>query len=244
MKRLVMGAFALTLAIGFSGAAEAQVICQKTSKSGKVKYKLRTECKSSEVVAQDFMGFVPGDVVTTGDLPGAPGDLLTTADLPSDLVTESDLPAAPGLLATNASVAAAVAGVPRTRVYSYDSGPEFVSLDTTFAPVPINGTETSVDVTTTAASTDLVVTFSAECQGPDDGGNWVDVDVKVDGVTLAPTSQLDDAFCEGTYEMHSVTVVAHDLAPGVHPVTVEALETVADGSWLDDIGITILAIED
>jgi len=227
MKRFAIGAFALAMALGFAGAAQSQVICSKTNNKGKVKFKLRDVCKSNEVLAQDL-----STVAHVADIPV----------IPADIVTESDLPVAPGLLATLGDVAA----VPRTRAYAFDSESNHVVVSNTGASVPLDGTATSVDITTTAASTDLVITFHAVCAGPDTA-HWVVLDVNVDGVTYGSTAQplLQDVFCSDNLRAtNSVTVTAPDLGPGVHTVTVDADLNVAGTGSLDDIGLTILAVED
>jgi len=217
VKRFAMGVFALAMALGFAGAAQSQVICSKTNNKGKTKFKLRDVCKSNEVVSQDFAGFAPGDVVTTADLPAAPGLLATLGD---------------------------VAAVPRTRAYGFDSGEFSTPVSGLGESVRLDGDETSVDITTTAASTDLVITFHAECRSGN--GTWMDLDVKVDGVTYGSTAQAfaDDGFCSDDQQAtNSVTVMAPDLGPGVHTVTIDA-EMVSGAGLLDDAGLTILAIED
>ncbi|MGI9433109.1 MAG: hypothetical protein ACR2PQ_12885 [Myxococcota bacterium] len=227
MKRIAMGAFALTIALGFAGAAQSQVICSKTNNKGKTKFKMRDVCKSNEVLAQDL-----STVADVADIPV----------VPADIVTEGDLPVAPALLASLGDVA----NVPRTRVYAFDAGENFTAVPDTGASVLLDGTATSVDVTTTAASTDLVITFHAECAGSG-GGDWMELDVKLDGTTLGSTAQLfaDDAFCsDSLWATNSVTVTAMNVGPGVHTVTIDADFTTGGSGSLDDAGLTILAIED
>ena len=240
MKRLALGTLALALALGLAGTADAQVVCAKTNAKGKTKFKLRDACRSNEVVAQDFASLVPADVVTQDDLADVVresdlSDVVREADL-TDVVRRSELPAAPGDLAT----AADVADVPRTRAYAYDSGGHYTTVTPEGAPVLIDGTGTSVDVETTSASTDLVVTFHAECLGNE---SLLQVDVEVDGVAYGSTTAGGHGFCSAAIPAtHGLTVVAPDLPPGVHTVTVEA-SVIQGTGYLDDAGVVILAVE-
>lgn len=188
--RRLFVALAVLLALGLLPAlVSAQVVCEKTSRSGKVKYRLRDACNTGkgEAVAADF------------------------------------------------------APAPRASVEHFVG--EGAVLGSPYQPTAIDGDATSVQAMTSAASTDLVVVFHAECQSSG-SLEWVDVDVKVDGVARGSTANPSgfDAFCGGThYATHSVTVVAKELPAGPHTVTVEARDTGGLGS-LGDVGLTLISV--
>ena len=190
--RRLFVALAVLLAVGMLPAAvSAQVVCEKTPKSGKVKYNLRDACNTGkgEIEAADF------------------------------------------------------APAPRASVEHFvGEGAVFGTLS---QPTAIDGDATSVQAVTSAASTDLVVVLHAECQSSG-SLEWVDVDVKVDGVARGSTAHPNgfDAFCGGThYATRSVTVVAEDLPAGPHTVTVEARDTGGAGA-LGDVGLTLISVPD
>jgi len=95
----------------------------------------------------------------------------------------------------------------------------------------IDGTIFQFD--TTAESTDASITFSADCGLLATGASgWLDIDVVVDGVPLSPLANGATRFCQigdavlgttpitGRTYASSYTVVAEDLTPGSHAVTI------------------------
>ena len=114
--------------------------------------------------------------------------------------------------------------------------------------VPINGASTSVGFTLGAPQR-LIITFSAECAvnaAAGSNGAWVDIDVRMDGVALAPTNTTFDAFCSsnGTagfdgWTRASITVPV-TVAAGAHSVTILArLNNGATGGWISDRALVI-----
>jgi len=94
--------------------------------------------------------------------------------------------------------------------------------------VTFEGGETSLDLTVDVASS-VAIYFSGECtvSAPDDT-TWLDVDIRVDGVALAPTSG-NNAFCTSEsvsslsrgWQSGSADAVG-TLSPGTHTIDVSA----------------------
>jgi hypothetical protein len=252
MIKCLAGVVALVCALGFVSDAQAQVICSKTSNKGKTKFKLRDVCKSNEVVAQDFGTLVPADVVTEGDLPAPPGQLATLADipvLPTDHVALGDLPAAPGQLATVAQIPV----VRQTEVYHTVNGSN--QTDNVDVLLDLGGAAgDTYSFPTTAASTDVVIHFTAEC-GHSSGSTpeWVHIDLSLDGAVLPPTDHAtkEDALCTSdgsgnfNYTRTSVTSVVEDVPAGNHSVQILAGIGFGTGSWwIGDLSLVVITHED
>jgi hypothetical protein len=198
VARIALSASALALALGFSGAANAALLCSKTNAQGKTKFSLRETCKSTETLV--------GTVAITQD------------------VTDG------------------LAGVRRTRIFGFDSDNNFLNTTTTGAAVPIDGANTSVVIDTTAASTDMMITFHSECQ-LQNAVNWTVVEIFVDGVAFTSAGG-DQAFCSlQQYATNSMTVVAPNLPAGSHTISVQAINTGGSG-FLDDNGLSVITTED
>lgn len=116
-------------------------------------------------------------------------------------------------------------------------------------PVPLNsGGATTISFNAGKAGT-YVLTYSAECSA-DSGGNnntgWVDIDIRINGVTVAPTVGTSDAFCSpdgfaGTsgWVRPSITVPV-TLIAGVNTVQIlgNIFAPVTTG-WLGDSSLVI-----
>ena len=108
------------------------------------------------------------------------------------------------------------------------SGPTLVQLSD-----DVGGDPTIFQFDTTATSTEASITFSADCGLEANGtSGFFDIDVVVDGVPLFPLANGATRFCQigdeilGTSpvsaatEASSYTVVAEDLTPGSHAVSI------------------------
>jgi hypothetical protein len=91
-----------------------------------------------------------------------------------------------------------------------------------------------------------LINYSAECARS--GGNtaWLSIQVFVDGVALAPTSGIDDAFCSGdNTPAVDGWVTAHYSVPtgvlglGLHSVRVQATLIGAGTGRLDDASLSV-----
>jgi hypothetical protein len=87
------------------------------------------------------------------------------------------------------------------------------------------------------------ISYSAECTG---SGDWVSIQIIVDGVALAPTAGTDDAFCSdsdgsgglnGWMTAH-YRVVTGNLALGAHSVSVQVTAIVGTAR-LDDASLIV-----
>lgn len=107
MRRATIGWLALTVCVGFCLAAlphpaDAQIVCAKTNKKGKTKFKLRDSCTSKETVAIDLATTSTGldgrvtdlEMDVTGieaDVTGIDGDIVALQSnvgaIESDLMT-------------------------------------------------------------------------------------------------------------------------------------------------------------
>ncbi len=94
-----------------------------------------------------------------------------------------------------------------------------------------------------------VLTFSAECSVDAPNGNnfaWVDLDIIVNNVVVAPTSGSGDAFCSadniagfGGYTRASITVAVQGFA-GANTVRIQARGNAgATGVWISDSSLVI-----
>lgn len=118
---------------------------------------------------------------------------------------------------------------------------------TAFVPLASTGaTSRSVNIVT---ATTYVLTFSAECSVDAPAGNssaWVDLDIMVDGVAVAPTASTLDAFCgaNGTagfdgWVRPSISVPLR-MTAGAHTIQVQArLDAGATGGWISDIAVVL-----
>jgi hypothetical protein len=117
--------------------------------------------------------------------------------------------------------------------------------------LPVDGAATSLSFETTAASADVVVTFTAGCRTIDEtGGGWLDVDLVVDGTAVAPTDLPRNAFCfqtgvnEEVQHTASYTVAVNDLAAGTHSVQVLASNvSVTPTAFLGDVSLVVTVHE-
>lgn len=143
------------------------------------------------------------------------------------------------LVATGAS-AKVLLGVNRSNNFTFTAAA---------TPVPLNaGGATIITFNAKKAGT-YVLTYSAECSA-DNGANtnagWVDIDIKINGVTVAPTVGTSDAFCSpdtvvGTtgWVRPSITVPVTLLAGNN---TVQILGNTSFGvttGWLGDTSLVI-----
>ena len=227
MKSRRIGMLVVALGLGLAAAAQAQVLCARTTSRGETKFRIREACRAREVERAPAAGFV---------------HLLEPPPPVTGFVQETAVPApVPGFVQETAP--------PRTRVFAFESFWR-TNVGLEGAEVMIDGVATSVQVPTTADSTDLVVTFHAECANFA-GASWIDVDVKVDGTALGSTAQSpsvgDDAFCaDEKWGTHSVTVVARGVGPGDHTLSVDAALHDFGGAegigTIDDTGLTVIAV--
>lgn len=115
--------------------------------------------------------------------------------------------------------------------------------------VPLsNAGATSIAFTSSGPGQRTMISYNAECSVVGDELTNLDINIKVDGVSIAP-SLGDNAFCSGIgtdilgHQSSNVTnVVVRGLQAGAHSVTVEAqLGGFDAGEFVDlDDSITIL----
>ena len=115
--------------------------------------------------------------------------------------------------------------------------------------VPLNAAGATTISFSLAAPTRLVLTYSAECAVGAPAGNasaWLDLDLIVNGVTLAPTAGNQDAFCSsnGTaaidgWSRASITVFFTGAA-GANTVRIQSRGNGgATTVWLGDSSLVI-----
>jgi len=157
-------------------------------------------------------------------------------------------------LATAAAITALCAlapGVASAKVLAYGSyASNFSFTDATaLAPLQSDGKTNILFKVTGTTNAVVAITFSAECSvdAPDgDVASWIDVDVLVDDVAVAPTGITSDGFCSADgsagfsgWVRPSITV-AVELAPGNHRVKVRGRRDFnATGGWLSDTATVI-----
>ncbi|MBQ0932165.1 hypothetical protein [Ideonella alba] len=123
------------------------------------------------------------------------------------------------------------------------------SFTTATALVPLNAAgDTTITVQNNKARTvNAVLTFSAECAAlaPTAGG-WLDLDVLVNDVAIAPTAGNTDAFCPyqvgttiNSWVRPSITMVV-PLQPGANTVKIQArLDFGVTTGWVSDTALVI-----
>jgi hypothetical protein len=109
-------------------------------------------------------------------------------------------------------------------------------------------TVASLNISVTGAS-EIVVLFNAECTvGASDDSTYLNIDILVDGVLLAPSNN-DNAFCTGTGDgtrqhwVSAETNGARSVGAGTHTVVVRGnLVSFASGeTWhIDDLSLVVL----
>jgi hypothetical protein len=117
--------------------------------------------------------------------------------------------------------------------------------------LPIDGVDTGFSFDTTAASADVVVTFSAGCHTLDETGvGWLDVDLVVDGTSVPPTDLPRNGFCivtglnDEVEQTNSYTVAVTGLAPGSH--SVQALVSnvsLTPNAFMGDVSLVVTVHE-
>lgn len=118
----------------------------------------------------------------------------------------------------------------------------------------LDGAGTQVfSFTTTAASSDVVVTFSAECSVRSVTTQaWMDLDVIVDGTVVPPTNSGSDAFCtegEGNnvdeWTRASATVLVPNLPAGSHNIEIRVQSGFGVQTWwIGDLSLVVQAFPD
>lgn len=115
--------------------------------------------------------------------------------------------------------------------------------------VPLNGGGATIISFNASKAGTYVLTYSAECSadnGAATNSGWIDLDVKINGVTLAPTIGTSDAFCSpdnvaGTsgWVRPSITMPV-TLIAGVNTVQIlgNVFAPVTTG-WLGDSALVI-----
>ena len=136
------------------------------------------------------------------------------------------------------------------KIYAYGVyGLNFTATPTTgYAAVPLTDAgKTSLKFKTKNDATPVMISFTAECSINTAGAAWVDIDVMVDGVAIAPTAQTSDAFCgaDGVagfdpFTSAAVNVVAVVPVAGTHVVEVRARASDnSSGIWVSDTSIVV-----
>ena len=91
-----------------------------------------------------------------------------------------------------------------------------------------------------------LINYSAECARSGGNNDWLSIQIFVDGVALAPTSGVDDAFCSGDntpavdgWVTAHYSVPTRALAFGFHSVRVQASLIGAGVGRLDDASLSV-----
>ena len=91
-----------------------------------------------------------------------------------------------------------------------------------------------------------LINYSAECSRSGGNFDWLSIQIFVDGVALAPTAGIDDAFCSGDNTAFvDGWVTAHYSVPtgalglGLHSVRVQATLIGAGTGRLDDATLSV-----
>jgi len=147
------------------------------------------------------------------------------------------------------AVLSTLAAAASAKVIASGIGLNFFTFDTSGTYVPIlsnGGTLLTVNAPKTAK---YVITYSAECSVEAPAGNiaaFVDIDVEVNGLGVAPTTGDTDVFCGadgvagfGSWSHPSVTVVAN-LTAGPNNIRVLGkFHGGATGGWISDGSIVV-----
>jgi hypothetical protein len=115
--------------------------------------------------------------------------------------------------------------------------------------VPLNNAGATTISFNLSSAGKKVLTYSAECAVFDalGYGSWLDIDIYVNGVIVAPTANHDDAFCtaHGTeeddprYVRASITVAIQGVL-GNNTIRIKAKgSTGATGLWLGDSALVV-----
>lgn len=178
-----------------ASSVSAVAVCQKTSKSGKVSFKLREACRTEKGEVEVSLGT-------------------------------------------------------RTTVYhSFTDTQQPISGDDVL--LAIDGGNTSLAFETTSESSDVVITFTAGCHVLDStGGGWIDIELRLDGVAIAPSDLARNGFCFQTgandevEHTASYTVAVSDLAAGNHSVTaVGDNVSLTPSAFLGDVSLVVTVHE-
>jgi len=152
-------------------------------------------------------------------------------------------------LALGAAAFLALTGAAQAKVLMSGTYAANFSFATPTAFVPLASTGVTSRTVNIITATTYVLTFSAECavDAPaGDSASWVDLDVLVDGIAIAPTAGTQDAFCgaNGTagfdgWVRPSITVPLR-LTAGAHTIQVQGrLDFSATGGWISDIAVVL-----
>lgn len=89
------------------------------------------------------------------------------------------------------------------------------------------------------------ITYSAECSNDGGPGNWVAIEILVDGVPISPVPNTSGAFCSGNHTagfdgwtVASYTVRTPALALGPHIAQVR-VRTIGGTGWLGDSSLVV-----
>lgn len=127
--------------------------------------------------------------------------------------------------------------------------PANFSFNTPTAFVPLAASGATSRTFNIGKAATYVLTFSAECSVDAPAGNssaWVDLDILIDGVAVAPTATTADAFCGANgvagfdaWVRPSITVPV-TLSVGSHTLQVQGrLNAGATGGWISDISMVL-----
>jgi len=147
-------------------------------------------------------------------------------------------------------VCAAGSASARTYILSLSGATNQVETDGGIHPIEFDGTNDSIDLAFTASAT-VAFYFSAECNvGALDNQTWLDLDIRVDGVAVAP-SNGDNALCTsksvqsttGRWVTASSDAV-RSFAPGTYTIDVTGRLSgfSAGDSWRMNETILVLVI--
>ena len=139
----------------------------------------------------------------------------------------------------------------RTTVYHGSSDSQQAISGSDIA-LPVAGAATSLTFETTAASSDVVIAFSAGCHTNDTtGGGWLDLALVLDGTTVPPTDLPRNGFCivvgaspEEVEQTNSYTVAVNDVPAGLHSVQALASNvSVTPFAFMGDVSLVVTVHE-
>jgi hypothetical protein len=114
--------------------------------------------------------------------------------------------------------------------------------------IPLNSTNaTTLAFSTTADNQAIMIKYSAECGVTGTGvGQWLDIDILVDGVAVPPTAGTADAFCttdkvfsSNSWKMVGVNALYTVPVKGAHTIQIQGKLFGAKTGWLGDSSLVI-----
>jgi hypothetical protein len=122
---------------------------------------------------------------------------------------------------------------------------DYFEVPAGIAPVPLDDKGNSSLQFTTTKKGIVVITYNAECSATGPAGNWVGLEIRVNGKIINPKADMEDfAFCSATNDSDLIyTAVSRQgfvkLGPGEHGVQVVVSKQGVDSAYIDDGSLII-----